>query len=276
MNEAHVSRGRLALAVVLLVLSGSSGVSLAWNDVGHRLIVEKAVDALPGEMKKFYEKRENALDEMVSDPTRFGPRIVFEVDRLEAFPFYDLPADRKLAVRKYGEDTLEEVGDLPWRLIDSYHALVEAFEKADYDQALTRSAEIAYYVGELYNPANVSKNGDGEPTGQQGLRERFDSRLLEVVGDKLKIDTPSAVYLDHPEDYSISIPLKSYIWVDNLLYFDYLSRRGVESYDRYYYDGMWVRARPVVEALLGGAALDASSFWYSAWIDARKPELPKN
>lgn len=276
MKRARWTRRALALVSTSVALWASSELALAWNDIGHRLIVEKAIDALPGDVKKFYESREDALNEMVSDPTRFGPRLVFEVDRLEAFPFFDLPADRKLAVRKYGEDTLKEVGDLPWRLIESYQALVQAFEKGSYGEALDRSAEIAYYVGELYAPPNVSKNGDGEPTGQQGLRERFDSRLLEVVGDKLKVETPSAIYLDHPEDYAVSIPLKSYIWVDNLLYFDYLSRRGVSSYDRYYYDGMWIRARPVVENLLGSAALDVSSFWYTAWIDARKPELPKD
>jgi hypothetical protein len=36
-------------------------------------------------------------------------------------------------------------------------------------------------VGELYVPLNVSKDGDGEPTGQQGLRERFDSRLMDSL-----------------------------------------------------------------------------------------------
>jgi hypothetical protein len=60
-----------------------------------------------------------------------------------------------------------------------------------------------------------------------------------------------------------------------LLYFDYLSRLGVQSYDRFYYEGMWLRAKPLLEELLGGAALDAGSFWYSAWVAARRPELPK-
>jgi len=66
------------------------------------------------------------------------------------------------------------------------------------------------------------------------------------------------------------------IFVDNILYYDYLSRKGVQSYDRFYYEGMWLRAQPVTEALLAGAAQDAASFWYTAWVEARKPELPKS
>ena len=238
--------------------------------------MEKAIDALSGSLKGYYKDRKKALTETLGDPARFGTRMLFEVDRLESFPFEGLPADRKLAIRKYGEVAIEEAGDVPWRLIESYQALVEAFRKSDFESTVSISAEIAYYVGEMYVPVNVSKNGDGEPTGQHGLRERFDSRLLEIYGGKIKVDTPNSIYLDRPEEYAVSIPRKSYIWVDNILYFDYLSRIGVESYDRFYYEGMWLRAEPLLKQLLRGAALDTASFWYTAWVVARKPELPKS
>lgn len=262
-------------AVVILTWTAGTETGRGWNDVGRRLYVEKAIEALPKPLKGFYETHKVALAEAVSDPSRFG-RAIFEVDRLEPFPFADLPTERELAVRKYGEDTLKEAGDVPWRLIESYHALVEDFRKSDFKAAVTHSEEIAFLVGELYVPLNVSKSGDGEPTGQQGLRERFDSRLMEAFGDKLKVDPQSAIFLDRPAEYAVSIPLKSFIFVDNILYFDYLSRKGVESYDRFYYDGMWLRAQPVTQQLLAGAAQDSASFWYTAWVEARKPELPKS
>jgi hypothetical protein len=262
-------------AVAFLVFVASIEVGHGWNDVGHRLYVEKAVDALPKPLKGFYEAHKVTLAEAVSDPRRFS-RSIFEVDRLEPFPFAELPSDRELAVRKYGEETLQEAGDTPWRLIESYRALVEDFRKSDFQAAVTHSEEIAFLVGELYVPLNVSKNGDGDPTGQQGLRERFDSRLMEAFGEKIKVPDTSAVFLDRPAEYAISIPLKSFIFVDNILYYDYLSRKGVQSYDRFYYDGMWLRAQPVTEQLLAGAAQDAASFWYTAWVEARKPELPKS
>lgn len=262
-------------AAVILTWVASTETGRTWNDIGHRLYVEKAIDALPKPLKSFYDKNKVTLAEAVSDPSRFS-RAIFEVDRLEPFPFADLPTDRELAVRKYGEETLKEAGDTPWRLIESYHALVEDFRKSDFESAVTHSEEIAFLVGELYVPLNVSKDGDGEPTGQQGLRERFDSRLMEAFGDKLKVPGLGAVFLDRPAEYAVSIPLKSFIFVDNILYFDYLSRKGVQSYDRFYYEGMWLRAQPVTEQLLAGAAQDAASFWYTAWVEARKPELPKS
>lgn len=264
-----------ALTLCCLVASGSADEALSWSTEGVRLFMEKAIEALDKPIKQFYEDRELILVQTASDPSVFPPRLLFEVDRLEPFPFLDLPTDRTRAERKYGAEALEESGDLPWRLIDSYRGLVEAFKAQNFDDVTMRSVEIAHYVGAMYVPVNVSKDGDGEPTGQHGLRERFDSRLLEVYVEKVDVDTPTAFFLDYPEDYAVSIPRKSYIWVDNVLYFDYLSRLGVKSYDRFYYEGMWLRAEPLLEELLGGAALDTASFWYTAWVSARRPELPE-
>lgn len=243
--------------------------------MGHSLIVEEAIDSLPKPLKQFYEDREVALTQMVSDPAMVAPRLVFEVDRLESFPFNGLPQTRALAERKYGKDQLAEVGDAPWRLAEAYESLVGAFRDGKWEEVSKLSAEIAYVIGEMYVPMNISKWGDGEQTNQDGLRERFDSRLLDVYSGKLKVDAPDAIYLDRPAGYALSIPLKSFVWVDNLLLMDYMSRKGVESYDRFYYEGMWIRGADVVRTLFRGATMDTASFWYSAWVDARKPELPK-
>jgi len=265
----------VALMIASLALSGSVHRVTPYSVDGVRLFMEKAIDALDNPLEDFYESREQELVETASDPSRFPPRLLFEVDRLEPFPFLDLPTDRRRAVRKYGEEALEEAGDLPWRLIESYEALIEAFKASDFDNVLVHSAEIAHYAGAMYVPVNVSKEGDGDATGQHGLRERFDSRLLEVYASDVDIDTPTAIFLDRPADYSVSIPRKSYIWMDNILYFDYLSRLGVQSYDRFYYEGMWLKAEPLLEQLLGAASLDTASFWYTAWVSAKRPELPK-
>lgn len=262
------------LALAAWTFLAGAGSSFGWNEAGHRLSVEKAIRALPRPLKAFYETRTAPLVEVVTDPSRFERRMVFEVDRLEAFPFDGIPGDRTLAVRRYGEDQLAQAGDLPWKLLDAYRALVDAFGSRDFEAVLTHSAEIAVYAGELNVPTNVSMSGDGEPTRQNGLRERFDSRLLEVYASELGFDDPSAVYLDRPAEYATSIALKTFIWTDNVLYADYLSRMGVSSYDRFYFEGMWRRLGSLVKEQLAATSFDVSSFWYTAWVEANKPDLP--
>ena len=90
----------LVLTLASVVLSGSIDTAYPWSEEGVRLFLEKAVKALDNPLKRFYEDRELTLVETASDPSLFPPRLLFEVDRLEPFPFLDHPTDRKRAVRK--------------------------------------------------------------------------------------------------------------------------------------------------------------------------------
>jgi hypothetical protein len=269
-----VKRG-IVLTVVLFMLLGLSGETYSWDETADRVVLKNAIEALPKQMKKFYEERESSLIALMQDPVEMGQRLTFEVDRLSEFPFEDIPASREAAVDKYGEDLLAEAGDLPWRIVDTYGELIEAFRGMDIGAIEALSAQVAFQLGELHNPVNVSQYGDGEPIDQQGLRERFDERLLEVYGEKLKVETPTSIYLDRPTDYVFNIVRRAHVWVDNILLHDYIARQGVGSYDRFYYEGLWLRASVILSQMFESLARDISSFWYTAWVEAGKPELPK-
>jgi hypothetical protein len=268
-----IRRG-IVLTALWIAAIGWAGEAQAWDEAAARMFVEKAIDALPKQMKKFYEQRSELLLQQILDPVQMENRLLFEMDRLGEFPFIDIPETRESAVRKYGE-TLEEAGDLPWRIVETYEKLIEAFQNMDIAAIETLSAEVAFQIGELHNPVNVSQYGDGEPIDQHGLRERFDERLLEVYGGKLDFDTPTSIYLDRPTEYVFNIARRAYIWVDNILLHDYIARQGVASYDRFYYEGLWLRASVIINQMMQSLSRDAASFWYTAWVKAGKPELPK-
>lgn len=270
-----MSKRRIFLLTLILSIAFWAGGASAWDDSGVREVIEKAIESLPKPIKKFYEQREEIILAHVIDPIRTGQRLTFEIDRFEPFPFEGIPEDRQAAISKFGEETMEQAGDLPWRLQDTYGKLIEAYRVMDIEAIETLSAEIAFCVGELHNPVNVSKYGDGEPIDQDGLRERFDERLLEVYGEKVKFDTPAAVYLDRPGEYAFNIARRAYIWVNNILLHDYIARQGVMSYDRFYYEGLWLRSSIIINQMLQNVSRDAASYWYTAWIEAGKPELPK-
>jgi hypothetical protein len=268
-------RGVPWLALFYLLMGFAwSGYVLAWGDVAHRLAAEEAVEALPGPLKGFYEKREAQLMQQLEDISMGAPRWTFEVDSLEAFPFDELPLNRGSAIEKYGAEKVEEVGDLPWKLIESYQKLEQAFQKMELEAIDLHSAEIVLYLNDLHQPLNLSKYGDGALTGQDGFRSRLDSRLIEIYGNDLKVEAPAAIYLDDPDRYLISILVRSFVWMDNLLLIDYFSNQGTSSYDRFYFEGLWLRAEGIVDERLSDSSKDIASYWYTAWTKAGKPKLP--
>lgn len=268
--------GAIVASLGALIFATPAGEArAAWSEVGYRLAVEKAVDALPKPLKDFYKLHRAPLLERMRELAVSGASLHFDVDRLEPFPFRGIPEERQAAVARYGEEKIREAGDLPWRVIEVYGKLVEAFRAVDVEVIEAQSAELALYVGALHAPANVSMGGDGEAIEQQGFRERLAGRLLELYGEKIKVSASTAFYLDRPSEYVFSVVRDSYVWVDNLLYLDSLSREGVSSYDRYYYEGLWLRAGVIVNERLSRASENIASYWYTAWASAGKPEMPR-
>ncbi len=271
----RTARRRIRRAVSLVCLLSIAGASAAaWGPEGHRRIGEKAIDFLRDPLEDFFEDREEEFYDLLDDPARGRNPARFFLDGYDDFPFYDVPATRALALRRFSEEEIAEHGDALWRLLEAYDALVAAFSAGDFDLALELASDVAWLVGELAVPPNTSSGGDGQATGQDGLARRFDTRLIETFADELRIPGGAAVYLDRPREFIRSLPLKAYIWVDNISFVDAMSRRGVAGYDRFYLDGMWGDLGGLVGVSMSDAARDAASLWYTAWVAAGRPEVP--
>lgn len=265
-----------APAVFLLLFPGAAAPAAAWGIEAHRLIGVKAVESLPDPLKKYFEEHEERFLESLDDPARGRSPARFFLEAYDEFPFYDVPATRELALRRFSEEEVSANGDALYRLLEAWEALVRAFEEADFEQSLERAGDVTHLVSELGVPPNVSNIGDGQPTRQEGLARRFDTQLTDLFADRLRVDRSSGVYLDRPGEFMRSLPLKSHVWADNILFADAHARRGVSDYGRFYMDGMWTELGGVVESLMSGAARDSASLIYTAWVSAGRPEVPES
>ena len=103
------------------------------------------------------------------------PRHFLDFDAYGPSPFDALPRDFDAAVKKYGRETIEKNGTLPWRVGEIYGRLVKAFERAgrketySIDDARLMSAVLAHYVADAYVPFHAAVNYDGQLTGQRGI-----------------------------------------------------------------------------------------------------------
>jgi hypothetical protein len=243
-------------------------------ELAHRVVVEEAIDVLPDPIKDFYKDHRQEMPSQALEPEfpPRGPERRFLVDRLLPFPFKGLPRSEEALKARFGEEA-EQVGRLPWLIDDSYDRLLEAYRAEDKVAILRGSDEMAGYMVDLNTPLNLTRDFDGQETGQHGLWLRVAEKLPEAMGGDLKLDSDVANYLDKPKEYVFSVMLGSYVWADNILYLDSLARRGKSGYSAAYYDSFARRAGPIVRDRLSHAAEDAASYWYTAWTDAGRPEL---
>ena len=270
-------RGARVRGLVIAALGAwaAAGPAQAFGPVGQQVVVSKAMQVVPKDLRGFYKDHRLLLPSLSPDST-FGERTPerrFEVDRLLPFPFLDLPRTEAGLKAQFGEDVSERVGRLPWLIQESYARLVEAFQSGERTRILEESDVLAGLVLELHNPLSLTENSDGQKTLQHGLRARFSVRSLEAMQNRLKLNPDAANYLDDPRGFVFSMINATYVWLDNVIYQEELARRGKAGYTETYYEDMERRVWPIQRQLLNHAAEAVGSYWYTAWVAAAKPEL---
>ena len=263
---------RHAVPFVLLVLA--PGPATAWGPVAHQAVVSRTLDTLPGGLKAYYKNHRLEIPTLSLEapaPAEEGLDRRFAVDRLLPFPFADLPRSEAAMTARFGDAA--PVGRLPWLIQESYARLVEAFKGGEKERILPESDTLAGLVADLHDPLALSDNADGQKTGQHGLWIRFSSKLPEAMERRLKLQPEAAVLLDDPREYVSSMASATYVWLDNLLYLEDLTRRGTSGYTQLYYESFELRAGGLLKTRLSTAAADAGSYWYTAWTAAGRPTL---
>ena len=109
----------------------------AWGLDVHRLITGRAIDLLPNAIRPFFEKHRSFIVEHSVDPDLWRnvgfidepPRHYLDLDSYGAYPFRELPRDRQAALQKFGQEKIEQEGQLPWRVDEIYGRLVQAFQQ---------------------------------------------------------------------------------------------------------------------------------------------------
>ena len=178
----------LGISVVTL-FSQNAG---AWGHRGHQTVAEVGVN-LSTVGHDFWNANIKSMAIFTNSPDvtwKVGPNAQFEkpnhwfqpdsysADPREALIFPRLYKD---ASQKYGVQTLTTNGTAPWRVKQFYDAAVVAARKGDYVTALQLAGVMSHYVGDMSQPLHVTKNYDGQETGDPGIHKFFETDNLEAT-----------------------------------------------------------------------------------------------
>src|ERR1041385_5726315 len=126
----------IAVAATVLLLPSTAS---AWGFVGHRLIMSRAIDLLPADLKPFFTKNRDEIVARSIDPDLWRTAaweddphhyLNFGVREFGDYPFTALPHEYGAAIEKFGVSTLKRDGLLPWRLDEEFGNLSRAFDAA--------------------------------------------------------------------------------------------------------------------------------------------------
>jgi hypothetical protein len=258
------------------------GLARAWGSNAERLVVNKAVETLPPDMRGFFEANRDFLSRHVTEPldllarnplTERRNHFIY-LDHYGRFPFDSLPRSYTDAVAKFTKSKLEASGVLPWQIGVYNQKLTAAFRDHDWEQVRLAAAYLAAYVAQAHDPFHTTENFDGHLSGQAGVDLRFGSSLVDRFSVFFPMRPNDAMFLPDPTDHAFDACMSAHAWLENALLADRRAREGLSDYTDEYYDHFYNRAGAIVIRQLTDAATDAGSYWLTAWINAGRPQLP--
>jgi hypothetical protein len=274
----------IAVAVVWLVPAPAS----AWGFVGHQLIMKRAIELLPPELKPFFERYRDELVVRVTDPDVWrnagwpdDPNhfIDFGMKELGAYPFAALPREQGAALEKFGATLLTRIGRLPWREAEEFGNLRRGFEGfsrqglyAPSDVVLF-SAVAAHYIQDAHQPFHASNNYDGQLTGNSGIHARFERDLIERFQSRLTLTPAAPRPITNARDAAFDVLLASYTLVDPILKADRDAVAGKTMYDDDYFEKFFAAVRPVLERQLSESITATAGIIIGAWQQAGRPAV---
>lgn len=288
------SRIFFLIAIVWLLLLTKPLQVQSWGFWGHQRINRIAVFTLPPGMIAFYKENieyitKHAVDpdmRRYSDPAE-APRHYIDMDLYG--PADEIPHHWKDAVAKYTEDSLNRNGIVPWYANFILYKLTEAFKEKRKKRILRLSADLGHYIADANVPLHCTSNYNGHQTNQVGIHAFWESRIPELYGDSYDYFVGKASYVDNPQEQLWKIVYTSASEVDSVLNFEKILSQSFPSDKKYSftqkgintvraYSPEYAKAyeqmlNRMVERKLRSAIICVGSFWYTAWVNAGKPEL---
>ncbi len=271
--------------------------SFCWGFYAHKKINYYAVFLLPPEMMVLYKPNIDFLEEHAVDPDKRryavkeeGPRHFIDIDHYGAYPYPNLPRKWKDAVAKFGEDSVQAYGIVPWHLQTMLYRLTDAFRERNFSRIMKNSAEIGHYIADSHVPLHANSNHNGQYSNQKGIHGFWESRVPELLAEKnFDFFIGKAQYINKPAEYIWARVLESALASDSVLLFEkeltkqfdadqkysFETRNGVvvRQYSSAFTEAFDRKLNGMVERRMRLSIFSIASFWYTAWVNAGQPNL---
>ncbi len=219
-----------------------------------------------------------------------GPRHYIDIDHYGEYPYLDLPRKWKDALNKFGEDSLQLYGIVPWHIQIMLNRLTTAFKEKNFSTILKLSSEIGHYIADAHVPLHANTNHNGQYTNQKGIHGFWESRIPELLAEKeFDFFIGKAMYIEMPLEFTWARVLESAKASDSVLQFERELTRQFPPDQKYAFEnrnGIVIRQystaftiafnkklQGMVERRMRQSIFAVASFWYTAWVNAGQPDL---
>ncbi|WP_367752985.1 zinc dependent phospholipase C family protein [Flavobacterium sp. WC2430] len=276
-------------------------LTVSWGIVGHERINKAAVMALPKSLQVFFYNHIDFItqESTVPDLRKYilqdkaeGPRHYFDMENFGSVDSF--PKTMAEAKKKYDDKFLSKNGTLPWHIQEMMGKLTQAFKDKRKSEILFIAADLGHYIADAHMPLHTSDNHDGQLTDQKGIHALWESRLPELFVKNYKFTVAPAHFYEDVNKATWDLIKDTHSLVPALLAADKGLRTSLPTnqifvtdaegnivknkyngvkYTDEYAEKFNTALNGMVESQMKKAVTATASFWYTAWVNAGKPDL---
>ena len=252
---------------------------IGWGWVGHSIInLNTILSALP-EME-FFEYWADSLSVHASDADyrksidpNEGPRHYIDIDNYPEFletGMINQNFDSLVAI--HGYNFVMDQGILPWAILRRIDSLQTAFENGEWHEAMLHASDLGHYIGDNHMPLHLTRNYNGQYTGQYGVHSRYESSMIGQYSNQIIYEGDTLNYIENLSDYVFNIIYDNYIYVDSVLKADSIATAFAgNTNSAAYYEKLWELTKSFTILLFKNASYKLTCLIYTAWINAGSP-----
>ena len=265
--------------LILAVITICSTLFIGWGNVGHRIINTRTILSVNPSMS-FWGSWSDSLAahgsdadyRRSSDPTE-EPKHYIDIDNYPEFisnRFISQSFDS--LVQQHGYSFVMDQGILPWAIMNTFDSLQTAFQNNQFHKAMLFAADLGHYVGDMHMPLHLTRNYNGQYTGQSGVHSRFESNMINTFNGQIVYSGDSLIYIDNISDFVFNTLYNNYEYVDSVLKADSLAKAFAgNTNSTAYYSKMWEVSKGFTTKSFKSASHKITCLIYSAWINAGSP-----
>jgi len=268
-------KSNLMLASIIIC----STLFLGWGNVGHRIINSKTILSVNASMP-FWLNWSDSLaahgsdaDYRKSSDPNEAPKHYIDIDNyLEFVSNGNITQSFDSLVMQHGITFVMDQGILPWAILATFDSLQTAFQNNQFNKAMLVAADLGHYVGDMHMPLHITRNYNGQYTGQTGVHSRFESNMINTYNGQIVYTGDSLIYINDISDFVFNTLYNNYIYVDSVLKADSVAKAFAgNTTSSAYYSKMWELSKEFTIRLFKEASHKLTCLIYTAWINAGSP-----
>ncbi len=270
-------------SIIKFVFLSVTLMFLGWGSVGHRIINKNTTLSFPSELSflmfwgdSLSAHGSDADNRKGSDPNE-APKHFIDIDNYAEFVSTGhITQNFDSLVMQHGYTFVIDQGILPWAIIQTVDSLQVAFTQGNWQKAILISADLGHYIGDSYMPLHITKNYNGQYTGQSGIHSRYESNMIGTYQQQIVYSGDSVAYISNVSNFVFDKIYSNYKYVDSVLQYDLTAKSYAGgSYNSTYYQKLWDLTKNFTIKFYKDASYNLASLIYTAWKNAGQPVITK-